>query len=216
MNITIENLHKKIKKKDILINMNYTFYEGFKYAITGTNGSGKTMLLKALSGLIIPDEGSIFIDNKEMHKDFRFYESLGLIIETTRFYPNLSGFENLKLLNSINKKINDTNILETLEIVNLLKVKDKKVEKYSLGMNQRLAIAQAIMEKPKVLLLDEPTIALDDDSRGILFKILDEFARRKSIVIVATNELHDLKENYDKFIILSEGKIKRSGDINEY
>lgn len=216
MSIRVEKVYKKIKGKEVLRDISYEFHEGYKYAIVGYNGSGKTMLLKILSGLIIPTQGKIFINNKEMHKDFRFYESLGLIIETTKFYPNLTGYENLKLLSSINKKISDDKINEILKMVNLFENKDQEVKKYSLGMNQRLAIAQAIMEEPKVLLLDEPTIALDDGSRDILFNILDNFKLNKSIVIVATNEIHDLKRRYDKFITISDGKIQKSGDINEY
>ncbi|APM40798.1 ABC transporter ATP-binding protein [Clostridium kluyveri] len=216
MNIKIKNLYKKFRNREVLKNINYDFYEGYKYAIIGPNGSGKTMLLKALSGLIIPSQGSIYIDNKEMHKDFRFYESLGLIIETTKFYPNLTGYENLKLLASIRKKISDEHIIKTLKEINLLESKDQQVKKYSLGMIQRLAIGQAIMEEPKILLLDEPTIALDDDSRDMLFNILDQFKRKNKIIIVATNEKHDLKDKYDKFVLISDGEIKRSGDINDY
>ena len=216
MSIRVEKVYKKIKGKEVLRDISYEFHEGCKYAIVGHNGSGKTMMLKILSGLIIPTQGKIFINNEEMHKDFRFYESLGLIIETTQFYPNLTGYENLKLLSSINKKISDDKINEILKMVNLFEKKDQEVKKYSLGMNQRLAIAQAIMEEPEVLLLDEPTIALDDDSREILFNVLDNFKLNKSIVIVATNEIHDIKQRYDKFITISDGKIQKSGDINEY
>ncbi|MBB2482668.1 ABC transporter ATP-binding protein [Bacillus sp. APMAM] len=216
MIIKIANVKKSIKGKTVLDKINFEFISGNKYAIVGHNGSGKTMFLKLLSGLILPTEGKIFIDNKEMHKDFRFYDSQGLIIETTRFYPNLTGFENLKLLASIKKKISDDDIKEVLEKVNLTSSINLKVNKYSLGMNQRLAIAQAIMEDPDILLLDEPTIALDDNSRDIFFGILDEFKMKNKIIVVATNEIHDLNKRYDKFIKINNGEITKSGETYEY
>lgn len=216
MQIRLNNISKKIKGNLILNDISFEFTSGVKYALVGNNGSGKTLLLKALSGLLIPSNGTIHFDNTQMHKDFRFYDSLGLIIETTKFYPNISGLENLKFLASLNNNISEEKIIETLIKVGLYDKMNVKVKRYSLGMIQRLAIAQAIMESPKVLLLDEPTIALDDEFRKIFFEILDEFKANNSIVIIATNEKHDIKEHYDKFIQVSNGKIVKSGDINEF
>lgn len=200
----------------MLDNINLEFESGKKYAIIGANGSGKTLLLKLISGLLIPTNGNIYINGEELHKDFRFYESMGLIIETINFYDNISGFDTLKLLSSINKKVKDDEIIEVLDKLNLKDDMNKKVKEYSLGMKQRLAIAQAIMENPKVLLLDEPTIALDEKSRDIFFNILDKFKKENATIIIATNEKHDLKDRYDKFVEIYDGKVIRVGDIYEY
>lgn len=216
MKIKVENINKRIKGTEVIRNFSYEFESGCKYAIIGHNGSGKTMLLKSLSGLIIPTSGKISFADKVMHDDFRFYESMGVIIETTSFYPHLTGYENLKLLSSVKKKISDSEIQDALRKVNLLHAKNQIVKRYSLGMNQRLAIAQAIMDQPEVLLLDEPTIALDEESKELFFNILEEFKNNNKIVIVATNEIHELKNRYDKYIKLSDGELVISGDTKDF
>ena len=160
--IQIKNLSKEIKGKYILDNINLTFEQGKIYGLYGRNGSGKTMLLRALAGLLIPTEGEIDMDGKVLHKDMDFPENVGIIIENTSLLPQFDGFTNLKQLGKIRNVATDEDIDKALDTVGL-KGETKKVKAYSLGMRQRLSIAQAIFEKPELLLLDEPTNALDEN-----------------------------------------------------
>ena len=160
--IQVKNLSKEIKGKYILNNINLSFERGKIYGLYGRNGSGKTMLLRALAGLLIPTEGEIDMDGKILHKDMDFPENVGIIIENTSLLPQFDGFTNLKQLGKIRNVATDEDIDNALDTVGL-KGENKKVKAYSLGMRQRLSIAQAIFEKPELLLLDEPTNALDEN-----------------------------------------------------
>lgn len=159
--IIIENLSKTIKNNKILDNVNLTFESGHVYGLVGRNGSGKTMLLRAICGLIFPDSGKVIIDGKQLHKDISFPESCGIIIENTDLLPNFSAFDNLKMLSEIKNTANDNMIKSAIKSVGLDPDSKKKVKTFSLGMKQRLSIAQALFEDPDILLLDEPTNALD-------------------------------------------------------
>lgn len=174
--INIYNVSKKIKGKQILTNINYEFNEGLIYGLCGPNGSGKTMILRLIAGLIHPTEGRVEVDGKVLNKYNSFPSSVGIIIENMELLPQLNAYENLKLLSQIKDIATDNDIFNVLERVDLKS--DQIVKKYSLGMKQRLNIAQAIFEKPQLLLLDEPTNALDESGIKLVHKILLEEKKR--------------------------------------
>ena len=208
--IQIKNLSKEIKGKYILDNINLTFEQGKIYGLYGRNGSGKTMLLRALAGLLIPTEGEIDMDGKVLHKDMDFPENVGIIIENTSLLPQFDGFTNLKQLGKIRNVATDEDIDKALDTVGL-KGETKKVKAYSLGMRQRFSIAQAIFEKPELLLLDEPTNALDENYIDKVREILLREKDRGAIVIIASHNKDDLGILADEIISMSDGKAKVMG-----
>lgn len=205
--IQVKNLSKEIKGKYILNNINLSFERGKIYGLYGRNGSGKTMLLRALAGLLIPTEGEIDMDGKILHKDMDFPENVGIIIENISLLPQFDGFTNLKQLGKIRNVATDEDIDNALDTVGL-KGENKKVKAYSLGMRQRLSIAQAIFEKPELLLLDEPTNALDENYINKVRKILLKEKDRGAIVIIASHNKDDLRILADEIISMSDGKAK--------
>lgn len=190
--IIISGISKTIKGTEILKNIDLKLRGGKIYGLYGSNGSGKTMLLRAVAGLIRIDSGSIIINGKQLHKETDFPESIGVVIENPQFWDGYTGFENLKMLASIKKQINDEAIRATLEKVGLDPSDKKTVKKYSLGMKQKLGIAQAIMESPDIILLDEPTNALDKKSTENIRGIIAEEAARGAIVVIASHVEADL------------------------
>ena len=190
--IIISGISKTIKGTEILKNINLKLRGGKIYGLYGSNGSGKTMLLRAVAGLIRIDSGSIIINGKQLHKETDFPESIGVVIENPQFWDGYTGFENLKMLASIKKQINDEAIRATLEKVGLDPGDKKTVKKYSLGMKQKLGVAQAIMENPDIILLDEPTNALDKKSTENIRGIIAEEAARGAIVVIASHVEADL------------------------
>ena len=205
--IQVKNLSKEIKGKYILNNINLSFERGKIYGLYGRNGSGKTMLLRALAGLLIPTEGEIDMDGKILHKDMDFPENVGIIIENTSLLPQFDGFTNLKQLGKIRNVATDEDIDNALDTVGL-KGENKKVKAYSLGMRQRLSIAQAIFEKPELLLLDDPTNALDENYINKVREILLKEKDRGAIVIIASHNKDDLRILADEIISMSDGKAK--------
>ena len=190
--IIISGISKTIKGTEILKNIDLKLQGGKIYGLYGSNGSGKTMLLRAVAGLIRIDSGSIIINGKQRHKETDFPKSIGVVIENPEFWDGYTGFENLKMLASIKKKINNDAIRNTLERVGLDPSDKRTVKKYSLGMKQKLGIAQAIMESPDIILLDEPTNALDKKSTENIRSIIAEEAARGAIVVVASHVEADL------------------------
>ena len=162
MEIIVKSATKYIKKALILDDVNIQLTGGKIYGLKGPNGSGKTMLMRLLCGLIRPTSGEVWIDGKKLGKDMDFPESVGLLIENPAFLPNYTGYENLELLAQIRGKIGAEEICQSLLEVGLDPHDPRRYRKYSLGMKQRLGIAAAIMEKPDLLIVDEPTNALDD------------------------------------------------------
>ena len=205
--IQVKNLSKEIKGKYVLNNINLSFEQEKIYGLYGRNGSGKTMLLRALAGLLIPTEGEIDMDGKILHKDMDFPENVGIIIENTSLLPQFDGFTNLKQLGKIRNVATDEDIDNALDTVGL-KGETKKVKAYSLGMRQRLSIAQAIFEKPELLLLDEPTNALDENYIDKVREILLREKDRGAIVIIASHNKDDLRILADEIISMSDGKAK--------
>lgn len=196
--IKLESVNKNLKGEDVLKDVSLTFEKGKLYLLRGHNGSGKTMLLRLLCGLLTPTSGVV---EKEEY-------SYGVIIETPSFVEHETARQNLQFLASIQKKIGMKEIENTLEKVNLSDVIDKKVKKYSLGMKQRLAFCQAIMENPDVLLLDEPFNALDDEHFKLVLNMIEGMKKDKLVIIAAHG--FDLQKYpiFDSVITLSNGKIE--------
>lgn len=207
--IIIENLSKTIKNNKILDNVNLTFESGHVYGLVGRNGSGKTMLLRAICGLIFPDSGKVIIDGKQLHKDISFPESCGIIIENTDLLPNFSAFDNLKMLSEIKNTANDNMIKSAIKSVGLDPDSKKKVKTFSLGMKQRLSIAQALFEDPDILLLDEPTNALDEEGVNDVRRILLEQKKKNKLIIIASHNKEDISLLSDTVISVSNGRFQR-------
>lgn len=205
--IQLQNVTKRIKENMVLDNVSYTFKSGFVYGLYGQNGSGKTMLLRAISGLINLDSGSIFIDGEKLHDKIEFPPETGIVIENMELLPECSAKRNLQMLAKIKNIADEKDIIFSLERVGLDPDSDKKVKKFSLGMKQRLNIAQAIFENQKIILLDEPTNALDEEAVQLIYKIIREEKSRGATIIVATHHKEDLKEVCDVILKIAEGKI---------
>lgn len=205
--IQLQNVTKRIKENTVLDNVSYTFKSGCVYGLYGQNGSGKTMLLRAISGLINLDSGSIFIDGEKLHDKIEFPPETGIVIENMELLPECSAKRNLQMLAKIKNIADEKDIIFSLERVGLDPDSDKKVKKFSLGMKQRLNIAQAIFENQKIILLDEPTNALDEEAVQLIYKIIREEKSRGATIIVATHHKEDLKEVCDVILKIAEGKI---------
>lgn len=205
--IQLQNVTKSIKENTVLDNVSYTFKSGFVYGLYGQNGSGKTMLLRAISGLINLDSGSIFIDGEKLHDKIEFPPETGIVIENMELLPECSAKRNLQMLAKIKNIADEKDIIFSLERVGLDPDSEKKVKKFSLGMKQRLNIAQAIFENQKIILLDEPTNALDEEAVQLIYKIIREEKSRGATIIVATHHKEDLKEVCDVILKIAEGKI---------
>ena len=208
MEVKVKNYSKKLKGRNVLDNVSYKFEGGNIYGLYGRNGSGKTMLMRAVAGLIFPTSGEVIIDGKVLHKEISFPKDMGVIIENMELMPQYDAYDNLKILGKIRKTATDDDINSTLEKVGLHDVKGKKVRTYSLGMKQKLAIAQAIFEHPKLLLLDEPTNALDEESINDIRKLLLELKEIGVLIIVASHNKEDIELLSDVKINMADGKIK--------
>ena len=207
MKLIAENVYKKIRKKEILSDINLTLESGMIYGFVGRNGSGKTMLFRALSGLMKINEGSVSLDEKILHKDFNVLPSLGIVLENAGLYPNMTGMDNLRYLASMKKMIGDEEICQAMIRVGL-NPKDKRVyRKYSLGMKQRLHIAQAVMERPDVIMLDEPTNSLDEFGVEEIRNIILEEKKRGAIVLLASHNKEDIHKLVDKLYRIENGRI---------
>lgn len=205
--IQLQNVNKKIKTNQVLNNISYTFEEGKVYGLYGRNGSGKTMLLRAVSGLIRLDSGSIYVDGKKLHEEISFPENTGIVIENMELLPRFSARQNLQILAKIRNTADDRSITEALKRVGLDPDSTLKVKKFSLGMKQRLNIAQAIFEKQKLILLDEPTNALDEKGVGLIYDIIREEREKGAVIVIATHHKEDLEELCDVVLKIDEGKI---------
>lgn len=207
MVIQVENVSKTIKGNMVIDCVSAEFSSGKVYGLQGINGSGKTMLMRLISGLIYPTEGRIVIDGKILGKEIAFPESIGILIENPAFLDNYSGFANLKLLASIQNKIDDKQIYKTLERVGLEPDSRKKYKKYSLGMKQKLGIAGAVMEKPEFLILDEPANALDKEGIERLKKIVQEEKERGVLIILSCHDSALLEAMADVIYSMENGRL---------
>ncbi len=191
--IEITNLSLTIKKTEILKKINISFEKGKIHGLIGRNGSGKTMLMKCICGFINPTDGEIIVNEKRIGKDCDFPDSVGIIIETPGFIPYYSGYKNLKLLSDLNKKISKEQIKSAMNQVGLDPDLKRHVKKYSLGMRQRLGLAQAIMENPNILILDEPMNGLDKDGVEDMRKYLLNLKKQGKTIIIASHSAEDIR-----------------------
>ena len=203
--IKVENICKKIKNNEIIKNISYQFDCGKIYGLYGRNGSGKTVFLKLLSGFYKLDSGSVLYDGVSYSKN-NVCKDVRVLIDGPSFYGDLSGYDNLKLLADINKKISNKEIEDILKVVNLYDEKDKKYSKYSLGMKQKLGIAQALMENTKYIFLDEPFNGVEE---ATVTKLIDyiKSIKKDKVIIISTHIKEDLDNISDVIIKIEYGKI---------
>lgn len=214
MEITVQNAGKIINKKVILENVNLRWHGGMVYGLQGPNGSGKTMLLRLIAGLIRPTSGCVMVDGKRLGEDMDFPDSMGLLLENPVFLPGYTGYKNLELLASIRGKADGEQIRKTVLDVGLAPEDKRKYRKYSLGMKQRLGIAAAIMETPDLILLDEPTNALDADGMEEICRLIRRERDRGALVVVACHDGGILKKVSDEIYTVVNGAVKKQAEVS--
>jgi ABC-2 type transport system ATP-binding protein len=205
--IEVKNLTKIIEQRTILENINLTVDRKTIVGFIGINGSGKTMLLRSIAGLIKPSEGCIRVNGQLLGADISFPPSMGLMIENIGLWDYMTGYECLKTLAEIKGKISDREIHETIIRVGLDPVDKRTFKKYSLGMKQRLVIAQAIMEEPELLILDEPTRALDSEGVKLIHHVLLSEKERGATILLASHSSDDIATLCDITYKINEGRI---------
>lgn len=206
--IEVINYTKEIKGCKVLNDISVRFESGLVYGLKGRNGSGKTMLMRAICGLISPTQGKVVIDGETLGEHISFPPSVGVLIENPAFIDGVTGYKNLELIASIKGIISAEDIARSLSDVGLDPNDKRKYRKYSLGMKQRLGIAAAIMEKPKLLILDEPLNALDADGIECVHEIIDDFKKRGSTVILSCHDVEELDNLADVIYKMEGGAIK--------
>ncbi len=207
MVINIREYTKVIHRRVILEDISLTLTSGHIYGLRGVNGSGKTMLIRAICGLIFPTSGKISIDGAVLGKDISFPPSVGVLIEAPAFLPNQTGFHNLQMIASLKGIASDEMIRNTLKNVGLDPEDRRTYRKYSLGMKQKLGIAAALMEQPDLLILDEPFNALDEKSAKKIRELILREKERGTLVILACHDLSALETISDVVIVIEEGRI---------
>lgn len=207
MEIKLENVSKRFKNENVLNGISYSFESGKIYSIVGRNGSGKSVLLKIIAGLYLQDKGNVLFDNKNYNMINEIPNNLGIVIEQPSFINDLTGLENLKLLASIRNVATERDIVESLEIVNLKDDMNKKYSKYSLGMRQKLSIAQAIMEHQKVILLDEPFNGIDRQSVVAIKEYLKRVKNEDKLIIITTHIMDDVVDLSDVMLYIEDGML---------
>lgn len=207
--ITVKNYSKKIKKAQILNQVNLSLEKGKIYGIIGRNGSGKTMLLRALGRLIQPTSGTIDFNGVDLSNPDGISLRAGVVIEHAEMYPHLTGYENLEFLASIKKIITPQEIRMAMGRIGLDPEDPRTYKKYSLGMKQRLAIAQAIMERPDYLLFDEPTNALDGEGLELWRNIIEEEAQKGAIVVICSHDREEIQSLSDEIYTMHEGRLEK-------
>ena len=205
--IELKQVSKKINDNYILKDINLKLTKGKIYGLIGRNGSGKTMLLNTICGFIEPTSGSVLIEGKDLYKSKTFADNTRALIEHPKFLGNLTGYKNLELLASINNVIGKTEIEQTLKDVNLIEEKDKLYKKYSLGMKQKLGIAQVLMEDPDIMIFDEPFNGLDEESAKMIREKLINIKKNK-IIIIATQIRDDIDNLCDVTYTMDSGKLR--------
>ena len=195
--IRVEGVYKRFGTDTVLNNVSRSFERGRIHGIVGNNGSGKTVLMKCICGFLIPDSGSITVNGERVGVDVDFPRDMGLIIETPGFLPNMTGVKNLEILASLNKKIGLEQIAAAIRRVGLDPLMKKPVGKYSLGMRQRLGIAQAIMENPSLLILDEPLNGLDKHGVREMRQLIKGLKEQGKTILLASHNQGDIDELCD-------------------
>lgn len=205
--VRLEDYCKSFKSAEVLKNINLTLESGKVIGLKGKNGSGKTMLMRAISGLILPTSGKVYINDKELGRHISFPPSIGILIENPSFISNYTGFKNLKILASIQNRISDDEIRDAIRKVGLDPDDKRTFKKYSLGMKQRLGIAAAIMERSDIVILDEPINALDEAGAGLIKGLLDELKANGSLIIIACHDTEELNYLSDEIYEIYDGEI---------
>ncbi|MBU3840289.1 MAG: ATP-binding cassette domain-containing protein [Candidatus Ruminococcus intestinipullorum] len=207
MYIRLKNVTKRIKQDIVLDNISLEFQGGKSYGLQGKNGSGKTMLMRAICGLITLTEGEVDINGEILHKDISFPRSIGVLLENPAFLNGYTGLENLKLLADIQGGIEENELRNCLVKVGLDADDKRSYRKYSLGMKQKLGIAAAIMGNPDIVILDEPINAIDEAGVEQVRRIFGELKAKGSIIIVACHDREELELLSDEIIKISKGRI---------
>ena len=205
--IEVCGVNKYFGEEHVLKDVSHTFEKGKIHGIVGNNGSGKTVLMKCICGFLKPDSGVIYVNHKQVGKETDFPEDIGIIIETPGFLPHLSGTQNLKILASLQKKANALTIRTVLEQVGLDPAMKKPVGKYSLGMRQRLGFAQALMEDPSLLILDEPLNGLDKHGVVHIRNVIKGLRAEGKTVILASHNQVDIDELCDTVCEMDAGVL---------
>ncbi len=208
--VSVSDLSLTLGGNDILKDINITFAKGCIHGLVGRNGSGKTMLMKCICGFVKPTAGTIMIDGRVLGKDMDFPDDLGIIIETPGFISYYNGYKNLELLAGINKKISGEDIRKSMENVGLDPDLKRHVSKYSLGMRQRLGLAQAIMEDPGLLVLDEPFNGLDLDGVNDFRAYLLNLKKQGKTIIISSHNMDDIKLLCDDYHRMEKGRLIES------
>jgi len=207
MELTAKSVFKRIKGKTILSDINLELRSGTVYGFVGRNGSGKTMLFRALSGLMKIDSGEIMCDGKVLGKDMPILPNLGIVLENAGLYPEFTGLKNLQLLAKLNRKVGDDSIIQAIERLGLNPHDKRTYGKYSLGMKQRIILAQAIMEKPDIIMLDEPTNALDENGINDIRQIILQEKERGALILLASHNKEDISLLADEVYYMNDGRI---------
>ena len=211
--IRVEGVYKRFGTDTVLKDVSRSFERGRIHGIVGNNGSGKTVLMKCICGFLIPDSGSITVNGERVSVDVDFPRDMGLIIETPGFLPNVTGMKNLEILASLNKKIGLREIAASMRAVSLDPSMNKPVGKYSLGMRQRLGIAQAIMENPSLLILDEPLNGLDKHGVREMRQLIKGLKEQGKTILLASHNQGDIDELCDTVCEMDNGILTA---IREY
>ena len=207
--ISVNGVNLTIGKTQILKDINVEFDEGKIHGLIGRNGSGKTMLMKCICGFIKPTKGEITVDGKRVGKDVDFPKDMGIIIETPGFIPYYSGYKNLKLLAGLNNKISKEQVRDAMQKVGLDPDLKRHVKKYSLGMRQRLGLAQAIMEDPKILVLDEPFNGLDKDGVKEMREYLLSYKEQGKTILICSHSAEDISVLCETVYEMDKGRLER-------
>ena len=207
--ISVKGVDLKIGKTQILKDINVEFEEGKIHGLIGRNGSGKTMLMKCICGFIKVTSGEITVDGKRVGKDVDFPKDMGIIIETPGFIPYYSGYKNLKLLAGLNNKIGKNEVREAMKKVGLDPDLKRHVKKYSLGMRQRLGLAQAIMENPNILVLDEPFNGLDKDGVKAMREYLLSYKEPGKTILICSHSAEDIAVLCETVHEMDKGQLER-------
>lgn len=209
MEIIIDHATKRIRNATVLKDISYRFTSGRVYGLQGPNGCGKTMLMRLVAGLIRPTEGSVYVDGAELGKEIDFPDSMGVLIENPAFLPNSTGMDNLKLLAQLKNRISDRQIKQAIENVGLDPQDCRKYKKYSLGMKQRLGIAAALMEQPELIILDEPTNALDNNGIEQICALIRREQKRGALILLTCHDSAILTTLSGEIISIDGGSIER-------
>ena len=216
MKLLVNDVSKSIGGKAVLSNVSLCLESGNVYGFSGRNGSGKTMLFRALSGLMKTDSGTVVWDGRTVGKDFSVLPGLGIVLENAALFPDLTGMQNLMYLAGLTRRIGRREIEDAMARAGLDPADKRTYRKYSLGMKQRLAVAQAVMEKPDVLMLDEPTNGLDDAGVEKIRQIILKEKERGALILLASHNKEDMALLADTLYRMENGRVaaQEAGDGN--